>query len=238
MAPAAGSAERWLRRVFIKDWSLKLLALAITLSLWFVVTVQRSTVRQQVRGVHLTFRTHQDMEISNDPRDEVKVTISGPDEDLDQIRARELVAVVDVTDRNPGERVISLTPGNVQISLPDKFHLDSIEPNSMVLKLEPRIERELIVEPRIEGRPADGFALKQVVVNPQRVRVQGPASHVNALQKAATETISIEGRRESFNLPRTAIYVPDPKVDVVETVNIHVEIVASGSPKRKSRESN
>jgi hypothetical protein len=30
--------RRWLRRIFIEDWSLKLLALAITLVLWFLVT--------------------------------------------------------------------------------------------------------------------------------------------------------------------------------------------------------
>jgi len=28
--------ERWLRRIFIDDWSLKLLALAIALVLWFL----------------------------------------------------------------------------------------------------------------------------------------------------------------------------------------------------------
>lgn len=30
--------ERWLRRVFVEDWSLKLLALAITLILWFLIS--------------------------------------------------------------------------------------------------------------------------------------------------------------------------------------------------------
>jgi len=30
--------EGWLRRIFIEDWGLKLLALAITLVLWFVVS--------------------------------------------------------------------------------------------------------------------------------------------------------------------------------------------------------
>jgi len=29
---------RWLRRIFIEDWSLKLLALAITLVLWFLIS--------------------------------------------------------------------------------------------------------------------------------------------------------------------------------------------------------
>ena len=35
-------AERWLRRIFIEDWSLKLLALAITLVLWFLVSGRAS----------------------------------------------------------------------------------------------------------------------------------------------------------------------------------------------------
>jgi hypothetical protein len=28
--------ERWLHRIFVEDWSLKLLALAIALVLWFI----------------------------------------------------------------------------------------------------------------------------------------------------------------------------------------------------------
>ncbi len=37
--PESGNAiEHWLRRIFIEDWSLKLLALAITLVLWFLVS--------------------------------------------------------------------------------------------------------------------------------------------------------------------------------------------------------
>src|SRR5437016_7363249 len=35
---ARASGRRWLRRIFIEDWGLKLLALAITLVLWFVVS--------------------------------------------------------------------------------------------------------------------------------------------------------------------------------------------------------
>jgi len=34
----SNTIERWLRRIFIEDWSLKLLALAITLVLWFLVS--------------------------------------------------------------------------------------------------------------------------------------------------------------------------------------------------------
>ena len=134
-------AERWLRRIFIEDWSLKLLALAITLVLWFVVS------------------------------------------------GRE-------------------------------------------------IEREITVEPSVEGKPAPTYEVKEVLVTPARVRVTGPASSVNLLEKAPTQTISIEGRRESFDAPRTVIHLADPKVAVRDTVNVHVTIVAVGDSKPGSRDTN
>jgi hypothetical protein len=141
LARASGSGERWLRRIFIEDWGLKLLALAITLVLWFVV--------------------------------------SGRD-----------------------------------------------------------IEREVVVEPRLEGKPAPTYEVKEVLVTPDKVRITGPASHVNALEKASTEAISVEGRRESFDVPHANVYLSDPKVEVVAKVNVHVTIVASENSKPKSRDAN
>jgi YbbR domain-containing protein len=136
-----GSRERWLHRIFIEDWGLKLLALAITLVLWFVVS------------------------------------------------GRE-------------------------------------------------IERELVVEPHYQGQPAPNYEVKEVLVTPGKVRVTGPASHVNELEKASTEMISVQGRRESFDAPRTAINISDPQVLVLDKVNVHVTIVASEDSKPKSRDTN
>ena len=136
-----GTASSLIRRIFIEDWSLKLLALAITLVLWFMVA------------------------------------------------GRE-------------------------------------------------VERELVVEPQIEGKPAPTYEVKEIVATPSRIRVSGPASRVNALQNAPTETISIEGRRGSFDSPRTPIRISDPKVEVRDTVNVHITIVAVENSKAGPRETN
>jgi YbbR domain-containing protein len=93
------------------------------------------------------------------------------------------------------------------------------------LRLEPRVEREIEVEARLEGSLPDGYELRAVNINPNKVRVRGPASHVNALQKALTETIPIEGHKESFAVPQTAIDISDPKIDVLDAiVNVYLEI--------------
>src|SRR5687768_1548973 len=174
------ATEKLLRRMFFRDWNLKLLALAITLGLWFAVSGQRTHTARKFRNVQLHFQLPSNMEISNEARDEINLILTGAESDLDLISASDLTATIDVSDRNPGERMVQLTPGRLKIDLPNGVLLEKIEPGSIQLRLEPVIERELEVEPRYEGKLAEGYELQQVSVNPPKVRVRGPASHVNA----------------------------------------------------------
>ncbi|MDT4898319.1 MAG: hypothetical protein QOH25_3396 [Acidobacteriota bacterium] len=218
-------AERWLRVVFIEDWGLKLLALVISLALWYGVTGQRKPTTIRVPRVPLNFRLPNDTEISNEPRTEVEITLTGNKRALDTINVRDLVVNVDVSDFKPGEQTVLLTPERVTMGLPDGVGYGDIQPNNVLLRLEPRLDRELEVEVRRSGNLPEGYELRGITVTPQKVKVRGPASHLNALQKAPTEMISLDGRRESFTLPQTAIEIPDKKVDLIESVvSVHFEI--------------
>ena len=136
----AGRVESWLRQIFVDDWGLKILALTITLALWFVVSARQA-------------------------------------------------------------------------------------------------EREVTVEPRVEGKPAPAFEVKEVTVSPSKIKVQGPADRVNAVERV-TLPISVEGRRESFDTRGTALPMSDPSVKPLNTVNVHVTIVASGTETSKSSKVN
>lgn len=211
-------AERWLRFVFVEDWGTKLLALVIALALWYGVTGQRKPTTIRVPRVPLNFRLPGDTEISNEPRTEVELTLTGNKRALDALNVRDLVANVDVSDLRPGEHNVLLTPERVTMGLPDGVRFGDIQPNNLLLKLEPRLDRELEIEVRTSGSVAAGYELRGVTATPQKIRVRGPASHLNALQKAQTEEIPLDGRKESFTLPQTAIEIPDTKVDLIEAV--------------------
>ena len=133
---SAERLESWLRQIFVNDWGLKLLALTITLALWFFVSARQS-------------------------------------------------------------------------------------------------EREVAVEPRIQGKPAPAFEVKEVTITPSTVKVQGPADRVNAIQRV-TLPISVEGRRESFDTRAATLTMSDPAVEPLNTVNVHVTIVSSESQTNKS----
>lgn len=222
-----GLVGRWLREIFVEDLGLKLLALAITLVMWYAVTGQRTPTTRHLRGIHLNFDLPGDMEISSDPRMEVEVTLTGNKSVLERIDASDLVAYVDIGDFKPGERIVQLTPERVKLGLPEGVRVESIEPSAMPLRIEQRIEREVEVEARREGNVPEGFELREVKIDPPKVRVRGPASRVSALQKLSTDIVSLGERRETFTAQQLPLNTDalDKKIDLIDTVvNVTFEI--------------
>jgi YbbR domain-containing protein len=150
--------------------------------------------------------------------------LTGSRNKLDDLTSLDLVATVDITDQRAGERVLRLAD-KAQISLPQGIKVDGYQPSAIPIRLEEIVERQVPVEPKLEGKPADGFEIYGVSPNKGSVMVRGPASRVNALQKVFTEGIWIAGHKESFIASNVAIDVPDTKVDLKEpVVNVNVEI--------------
>jgi len=221
--PAPNRVEKMLRRIFIEDWSLKLLSLAIAIVLWLLVTGQNQPVTAHV-NVQLNFIRPQSLEISNDPPRTVDVMLTGSRNKLDDLTSLDLVATVDISDQRAGERVLRLAD-KAQVTLPQGIKIDGFQPSAIPIRLEEILERQVEVEPKLEGKPADGFEVYSVYPSKGSVAVRGPASRVNALQKVATESVWLAGHNQSFTQPNVALDVPDPKVDLLEPmVNVTVEI--------------
>lgn len=208
-------AEKLLRKIFLEDWSLKLLSLAIAVVLWLVVTGQNEPVTAHV-NVQLNFIRPQMFEISNDPPRTVDVMLTGSRNKLDDLTALDLVATVDLSDQRSGERVLRLAD-KAQISLPQGVKVDGFQPSAIPIHLEPVIERQVTIEPRLEGKPEEGYELYSVRPNKGSVTVRGPESRVNAIEKVFTESVSLAGRKQTFTA-NLGIDVPDMKVDLVDPV--------------------
>ncbi|HEX5873962.1 MAG TPA: CdaR family protein [Pyrinomonadaceae bacterium] len=224
-APAAppSRVEKWLRRIFLEDWSLKLLSLAIAIVLWLLVTGQNEPVTAHV-NVQLNFIRPQSLEISNDPPRTVDVMLTGSRNKLDNLTSLDLVATVDLSDQRTGERVLRLAD-KAQIPLPQGIKVDGFQPSAIPIRLEPIVERQVPVEAKLEGKPENGFEVYGVHPSKGSVTVRGPASRVNSLQKVMTESIWLAGHKETFPAKNVAIDVPDPKVDLLEPlINVEVQI--------------
>lgn len=221
-APPSGAAKV-LRKLFVEDWSLKLLSLAVTLALWIAVTGQNTPVNTHV-SVQLQFIRPSSFEISNDPPKTVEVLLSGSKHKLDALNQAALVATIDISDQRPGERVLRLAE-RAQLDLPQGVKIEAFQPSAIPIRLEPVIARQLEIETKLEGEPASGYEVYAVRPSKGTVSVQGPASIVNALKNAPTETVSLTGHKESFTATNVAIDISDPKVDLLDpVVSIAIDI--------------
>jgi YbbR domain-containing protein len=119
--------------------------------------------------------------------------------------------------RKPGERSIKLTVGRVKMDLQEDVQVQGFYPGSISIRLEPIVESALDVDVKFSGKLPDGYELGPVTVNPAKVRVKGPADRVNSLNKIMTETVSLDGRKDNFNLSAVAINLADPKIDLLDT---------------------
>lgn len=216
--------ERWLRKILVEDFGLKLLALGITLFMWVAVSSENNPITMRA-DVQLNFLRPANLDIGNDPPKTVEVWLTGRKSKLDNLRLPDLVATVDLRDHRAGERVIRLSPQRVGIALPDGVKVESFQPGTVSVHLEPAIEAHLPVEVRISGQAAQGYEVYSTQPTPAVIRVRGPASHVNGLQRVPTEPISVDGRKESFTLSQVSIDIANQKVNAVDSaVDVSVQI--------------
>ncbi len=188
-----------LKKIFLEDWAMKLVALAITFALWLGVT-GLSEVGSDRYSVPLSIRVSENAEITNEPNPQVEIRVGGDKRRLGQIRERDLRVSIDLTELLPGDHVVNLTPQNVTTyDLPTGVKLEDIQPNKINVRLETVSTKELPVRVRTRGELADGFEMvAEPTVNPATVRVRGPESIVGKLTEISTEVVDIAERKAEF----------------------------------------
>jgi hypothetical protein len=187
-----------LRKIFLEDWLIKAVALAITLALWLGVTGLSTPTTELIRNVPLNLRFSSETEITGSELQQVDIIVSGDKRRVSEISRSDLVVSVDLTDVETGERILNLTPENVLLPLPTGVKLDEIQPNTITVKLEPMVEKEVPVRIETIGELPVGFEIYSQTVVPSQVRVRGPASYILPIESLMTERIDLGDRRTDF----------------------------------------
>ncbi len=210
-------AKHILRKLFLEDWALKLLALVITFALWFGVTGLSTPTTKRIT-VPLNFNISNNAEITSSPIQEVDIVISGDKRKIDQINKADLIASLDLTDVAPGDRVVSLTPENVYVQLPQGIKLTEVAPGRIAVSLEVVEEKDIEVKTITIGVTANGFEVYNTTVLPSKIRVRGPASVVKILEYVQTDKVELTGKKDDFTAKQVAVTSSNPKVSVLNTV--------------------
>ncbi len=212
-----------IERIFLRDWGTKLIALAITLAIWFGVTGQ--SITRRIRNVHVNYLQSNEMQITNEPIHEVEITITGDKQKIDRLKEEDLVISADLSIIPAGDKIVQLSPETVSLDLPSGVKLNEVQPNKIAVKLEKVMEREIDVKVDFEDSLPEGLEIYAKSVEPSRVRVRGPESAVKALDSILTEKISLENRKTDFIAKQIGLNLVNSKITVLDSiVDVNVKV--------------
>ena len=170
------------------------LALAISIFIWGVAqgsTDIRSSfdIPVEIHGVE------ESLVVTDQSADEVNVGVMGSRAALNNLDSSRLTYEIDVSKVKPG--VAEFEVELASIELPRRARFVSHSPSRIQIRLERRSRKEVSVVADIEGEPAEGFALAEVRVVPDRVWLAGAKSHVMRVAEVQTEPIDVSDLSES-----------------------------------------
>src|SRR5437667_3402081 len=172
-----------LRHWITHNWYLKIISLMLAVMLWMAVANEASS--EIGLEVPLEYRNiPPQLEITGDMTNTVQVRLRGSSNVITDITAKDIATTIDLTNMKTGEKIVALSPQNVQA--PFGAEVIRVNPSSIRFSLERTIVKTVPIVPKIVGQPADGYEVGRVSVSPGTVEVEGPESRVNNLASIAT----------------------------------------------------
>jgi YbbR domain-containing protein len=210
---------RYFKNLLLRNLQLKIVSLTLAVLLWIALNGEpKSEIGLKVP---LEFRNSpKDMEVLGETNT-VDIRLSASSSLVKRLDASEVTVSVDLSDWTPGERTYSLTESN--LSLPFGVAATKITPNKIRLRFERTDHRTVKVRPRILGRPAEGYVVTAIVSKPDHANLEGPASHLTALETVSTDSLDISGRSSTLSA-RVHLYVDDPLVRLAADQETQVEV--------------
>lgn len=184
--PLRTKVQRWLGEVLLRDWGLKAIALVVAAFL-FVFTRDEVT---RVFTVPLKVVEDPERVLMTDLPQTVQVQARGPWTRINRLQDYDFgVATLDLHAAKPGP----LEVDRAAIVMPSGVVLAGIQYDHVDLRFDPVVEREVEVQPQLEGTPAPDYELGAVEAVPPRVRVRGGESVVRRVQGVATLALDVQG---------------------------------------------
>ncbi|HET8654589.1 MAG TPA: YbbR-like domain-containing protein [Longimicrobiaceae bacterium] len=184
---------------FTHNWQLKLLALALAVLLWVVVSAEQIEsnwipVSLQVEVNDPDYRVVP----SSAPR-EVQVRFSGPRRELWDLAIERPPLLLRVSGVGDTVQVLDLDPGMVLVPNGLSVNPQAVRPARVRLRFEHLSVRSVPVQVKLANTLGPDYTLvDSLVVEPSRVDISGLATQVAGVERVETVPISLPTRSQDF----------------------------------------
>ena len=206
----------------LRNVGLKIAALMLGTLLWYTVSGHQIERRLPVPVFYSNLPAP--LELTGDQMDTVSVHVRGDENIVGSLSDARLQMVVDLGDAHSGTNIIPLRVDDVVA--PSGVDVLTIDPGTVTVTLERTGHLDVAVKPTVEGKPAPGFALGNVTVEPETVTVSGPESRLKSPIAVITERVLVDGETKTI-VHDVGVGVADAQLRVLQphTVRVTVPIV-------------
>jgi YbbR domain-containing protein len=210
------SLKHWI----VNNWLLKIASLFLATLLWAAVANQSSS--EIGFEVPLEYRNIPGQtEITGDVTNTVQVRLRGSSNVIKGISARDVSTTVDLGGMRTGEKIVALSPHNVQA--PFGAEVIRVTPSSVRFTLERTLTKTVPIVLTLLGQPESGYAVGKRLVSPMAVEAEGPESRMDTLTSIETVPVRLDRRRSSFE-QTVDLDVPDPQIRLKRPSAVAVKV--------------
>ena len=195
-----------IKRLFVQNWKMKLVALVFAFILWSFVIAEENPTRTKIfQDIPVTYTAADELRqkglTSSTPRTEilnsVTVTAEAPADALDYWNENMLEVSVDLSQINEAGEYVLRVEGATTLT---QGHIVSVEPSTITVNIEEIVTRTVPVDIQLINQQ-EGFYYGEPILETETVDVTGARSNVEKVARAVC-TINAEDMME----PTTASY--------------------------------
>jgi hypothetical protein len=216
-----------LRERVLRNWPIKVTALALSAMLWAAVAAQEPAT--QLVPVRLSIEPPPGRALTQPPP-EVQALFTGTAREIFKLYSDPPVVKKVIPETRASRVAVEISPQEIKLTTDAAVTVQDIQPRQFELYLDSIDIRSVPVEVRVVVRPEDGFALMgSVRAVPETVSVVGPVTLTRDVASVPTVADTIRGVRQPINRPvrldTTGLRVVAPQVREVNIVANIMEIV-------------
>lgn len=196
-----------MKKKLIKNLPLKLLSLALAVFLWAVVvnvddpvtSVQFSNVPVEVLHPEVVTSKGKTYQVE-DETDTVRVTVRAKRSVLHSMTVSDIKASADMKEMSLGSQV------PIEVSIPGFEYVEAYSsPRNLQVTIEDESQNTFPITPTTTGSVRDGYVLGEIKADPEKVRVNGPKSIIDQIDKVVAE-VDVTGLAEDTTLQSKLVF--------------------------------
>lgn len=177
-----------LKEMLVTNLGTKLISLLVAVVLWVVVLGSRNV--EVSKEVPLEILTPPELVVANEMPERLTFRLSGPKAFLRSVLDRREEPIrVNLIGNKPG--LVTYRFFSDHIRLPIGVRVISVNPSSILIKLEELTKREVPVKVVTEGALAPGLSLKSVKAVPELITIKGPESKIAGITEVPSVPVNL-----------------------------------------------